>query len=105
VQLQTFFTSRSIEVRGQSIGRSGKLLLVLASTVIFGSGSRGTHDHILLSHDPPVVRSTFQPLYLRGKISLYPLNHRKVDGSQICLGAACPSRESNSDSTVVQSVA
>jgi hypothetical protein len=31
-------------------GRSGKLLLVLASTVIFCSKSRGTHDHILLCH-------------------------------------------------------
>jgi hypothetical protein len=29
----------------------GKFLLALASTVIFGSESRGTHDHILLSHD------------------------------------------------------
>jgi hypothetical protein len=28
-----------------------KLLLVLASTVTLGSESRGTHDHILLSHD------------------------------------------------------
>jgi hypothetical protein len=28
---------------------AGKLLLVLASTVIFGSGSDGTHDFILLS--------------------------------------------------------
>jgi hypothetical protein len=27
-----------------------KFLLVLASTVILGSESRGTHDHILLSH-------------------------------------------------------
>jgi hypothetical protein len=29
----------------------GKLLLALASTVILGSEPRGTHDHILLSHD------------------------------------------------------
>jgi hypothetical protein len=29
----------------------GKLLVVLASTIILGSESRGTHDHILLSHD------------------------------------------------------
>jgi hypothetical protein len=44
---------------GQEAGRptprvyrvgSGKLLLGLASTVILGSDSRGTHDHILLSH-------------------------------------------------------
>jgi hypothetical protein len=27
--------------------RSGKLLLVLASTVVLGSKSRGTHGHIL----------------------------------------------------------
>jgi hypothetical protein len=31
--------------------KSGKLLLVLASTVILGSESRGTEDRILLSHD------------------------------------------------------
>jgi hypothetical protein len=31
---------------------SDKFLLVLASTVILGSESRGTHNHILLSHDP-----------------------------------------------------
>jgi hypothetical protein len=30
---------------------SGKLLLVLASTIILGSESRGVHDHISLSHD------------------------------------------------------
>jgi hypothetical protein len=34
-----------------SICLSGKLLLALASTVILGSESRWTHDHILLSHD------------------------------------------------------
>jgi hypothetical protein len=32
-------------------GRSDKLLLALASTVILSSGSRETHDHIFLSHD------------------------------------------------------
>jgi hypothetical protein len=32
-------------------GRSGKLLLILARTVILGSKSRGTHDFILLSCD------------------------------------------------------
>jgi hypothetical protein len=36
---------------GMEAGRSGKLMLVLASTVIIGSEPRGTHDHILLSHD------------------------------------------------------
>jgi hypothetical protein len=35
---------------------SGKLLCVLASTAILGSESRGTHDHILLSHDCHVGR-------------------------------------------------
>jgi hypothetical protein len=35
----------------RSVGRSGKLLLALASTVILGSGSCGTHEHIFLSHD------------------------------------------------------
>jgi hypothetical protein len=33
------------------ISRSGKLLLVLASTVILGSEFRMTHDHNLLFHD------------------------------------------------------
>jgi hypothetical protein len=33
------------------VSQSGKLLLVLASTVILGSESCGSHDHILLSHD------------------------------------------------------
>jgi hypothetical protein len=32
-------------------GRSGQLLLALASTAILGSESDGTRDHILLSHD------------------------------------------------------
>jgi hypothetical protein len=38
---------------------SGKLLLGLASTVNFGSESRGTHRHVLLSHDSksPVTES------------------------------------------------
>jgi hypothetical protein len=31
--------------------RSGKILLAFASTVILGSGSRGTHDPNCLSHD------------------------------------------------------
>jgi hypothetical protein len=35
-----------------SVSRSGKLLMALASIVILGSNSHGTHDHILLSHDP-----------------------------------------------------
>jgi hypothetical protein len=33
------------------MGRSGRLLLALARTVILGSGSHGTHGHIFLSHD------------------------------------------------------
>jgi hypothetical protein len=32
-------------------GRSVKFMLVIASTVILGSGSPGTHDHIYLSHN------------------------------------------------------
>jgi hypothetical protein len=31
--------------------RTGKLLLAFGSTVLLGSGSRGTHGHIVLSHD------------------------------------------------------
>jgi hypothetical protein len=50
--------------------KSSKLLLVLASTVILGSESRGTQDHILLSHDSGsrpthVTRSEEQWLQLR----------------------------------------
>jgi hypothetical protein len=33
------------------VGQLGNLLLALTSTVILGSVSRGTHDHILLPHD------------------------------------------------------
>jgi hypothetical protein len=33
-------------------GRSGKVLLALTSTVIHGSGFRGTHGHIFMSYDP-----------------------------------------------------
>jgi hypothetical protein len=35
----------------KSVGWSGKLLLVFASTVILGSDSRWTHGYILLFHD------------------------------------------------------
>jgi hypothetical protein len=38
---------------------SGKLLLAFASTVIIGSESRGTEDHILLSHDTLSSRCEF----------------------------------------------
>jgi hypothetical protein len=40
---------------------SGKLLLVLASTIIHGSKSRGSDDHILLSH---VVRVLFKKMVI-----------------------------------------
>lgn len=33
------------------VGRLGKLLMAVANTVILGSGSLETRDHILLSHD------------------------------------------------------
>jgi hypothetical protein len=41
-------TSQKLTV-AQLFGRSGKLLLVIASTVILGSGSGGTHGHIFPS--------------------------------------------------------
>jgi hypothetical protein len=48
---------------------SGKLMLALASTVVLGSESRGTHGHILLSRDfrssPTHVISEEQWLQLR----------------------------------------
>jgi hypothetical protein len=40
---------------------SGKLLLALASTIIIGSESRGTRDHILLSDDSSIA---FQNNYI-----------------------------------------
>jgi hypothetical protein len=39
-----------LRLHGSGI-ESDKFLLALASTVILDSGSRGTHDHIFLSHD------------------------------------------------------
>jgi hypothetical protein len=50
--------------------RSGKLLLFLSSTVILGSESRWTHDHILLSHDSG-SRGTFPPCPNQGRIPDY----------------------------------
>jgi hypothetical protein len=41
----------SVNIVVESIGISKKLLLALVSTVILGSGSRGHHDHIFLSHE------------------------------------------------------
>jgi hypothetical protein len=38
-------------IRDETSVGSGKLLLGVASTVILGSVSRSTDDHILLSHD------------------------------------------------------
>jgi hypothetical protein len=43
--------SGEIQLVGRSVGRSRKLLLVFASTVIFASKPRQTHDHILTFHD------------------------------------------------------
>jgi hypothetical protein len=39
-----------------TLGRTGKLLLVLDSTAILGFDSCGTHDHILLSDDSLLQR-------------------------------------------------
>jgi hypothetical protein len=41
--------SASMDLQGRSVGRSGKLLLALA-TVILGSDCRGTHDHSRVCH-------------------------------------------------------
>lgn len=38
------------------VSRSGKFLVVFVSTVILGSGSCRTADHIFLCHDSGVVR-------------------------------------------------
>jgi hypothetical protein len=45
INLQVQYTM----VQNMYVGRSGKLLLVLVSTVILGSGSRETHDHNFVS--------------------------------------------------------
>jgi hypothetical protein len=47
----------------QLVRRSGKLLLVVASTAILGCGSRGTHDHIFLSHDSAQLVKKFPVFY------------------------------------------
>jgi hypothetical protein len=51
--LSTYFFIRLVLILPSNLrlGRSSKLLMVLASTVILGSESHGTHDDILLSHD------------------------------------------------------
>jgi hypothetical protein len=50
-QLLTFhFSLLTTSIFNRLNSLSSKLLLVLASTVILGSESCGTHDHILLSH-------------------------------------------------------
>jgi hypothetical protein len=41
--LHSLITLLSEDIRPRSVGRSGELLLALASTVILGSESRGTH--------------------------------------------------------------
>jgi hypothetical protein len=38
---------------------TAKLLLVLASTVIFGSDFHGSHDHTLLTDDSGSLQTTF----------------------------------------------
>jgi hypothetical protein len=48
---QSCLVSVFIRTHDQSVRRSDKLLLVLASAAIFGSASRGTHYHISLSRD------------------------------------------------------
>jgi hypothetical protein len=52
--LMTIFyclTTLGVMKLSSPLGRLGKFLLVLASTIILGSEFHGTHDHILLSHD------------------------------------------------------
>jgi hypothetical protein len=46
---------------------SGKLLPTLASTVILGSGSRGTEDHIFLSPDSGSRATTLTPNYCESR--------------------------------------
>jgi hypothetical protein len=50
-------TGIKIAIPDISVGRSGKLLLALASTIILDSEFLETHGHILLTHDS-VSRAT-----------------------------------------------
>jgi hypothetical protein len=74
-QDQIFITVRQLQVcwcRVSSLTRGRiyrlQLLLVLASAVILGSESHGTHDYILLSQirDSPTWRARFPHLYFPG---------------------------------------
>jgi hypothetical protein len=54
------------------VGRLGKLLLILASTVIVtGSESRLTHDHIFLSQDPVSSAVPFPSVSVSVSFSVY----------------------------------
>jgi hypothetical protein len=44
-------TNYDCSLRTNYFGRSGKLLLALASKIILGSEPHGTHEHTLLSHN------------------------------------------------------
>jgi hypothetical protein len=59
----------------QGVVQSSKLLLVFASTVILGSGSHGTHDHILLSDGSASIQTSLskcgQPSLTRGSCKYY----------------------------------
>jgi hypothetical protein len=52
-----------------------QLLLIVASTIILRSESRGTHDHILLSQirDSPNLEGQV-PIFISPEISLYVYN-------------------------------
>jgi hypothetical protein len=70
-----------------SVCQSGKLLLGLASTVMLGSKSRGTHDHMLLSQtrDPA-------PPNLEGHVPVFISLSDKVAGPVIPPGTGFPFR-------------
>jgi hypothetical protein len=70
-----------------------KLLLGLASTVILCSESRGTHDHVLLSHDtgrPATLARLSVKVKVKIKVLLRPTVSRSV-----CLGFKTPSGARN----------
>jgi hypothetical protein len=64
-------------------GRSGKLLLALASTVILCSESCGIHDHILLSHTSGSCETHLVHQGLTGLLYIAPM------WTDVCIHICC----------------
>jgi hypothetical protein len=68
-------------IRGYTV-QSGKLLLALASTVILGSESHGTPDHILLPDGYGSLQSTVSVVYIL-KLGIHIYTCRLTDSPLI----------------------